>query len=76
MKKLYTTFMVLCAIFTLSACSSDLQSATQKDMINRSSFIHDYNDSDDSHNFKLTIEKDYTYTLYIRIMNSPSLKLK
>lgn len=35
-------------------------------MINRSSFIYDYNDSDDSHDFKLTIEKDYTYTLYIK----------
>lgn len=69
MKKLYALLAVisLVSIFLLSACKSDPEKSTRKDMLKCGEFYYDYNDNgDDSYDFKLTFKKDYTYSLYIK----------
>lgn len=69
MKKVSTILTIIGSVLLLSACTGDPEIATQKDMINQGEFFLDYNvngDTDPSHDFKLTMKKDYTYSLYIK----------
>lgn len=72
MKKLTALFASLLAVVStvsllfLTACKSDPETATQKDMLKHSVFVYESPDGDESHNWKLTMNKNNTYTLYIK----------
>lgn len=54
------------SIFLLSACKSDPETATQKDMLKYSPFSCEFSVGGESNDFKLTLNKDNTYSLYIK----------
>lgn len=65
MKKILTIITVISSVLTLSSCKSNPETATQKDMIKYGEFICEVN-IDGLQDFKLTMNKDYTYSLYIK----------
>lgn len=69
MKKLSAILAVVAALslFLLSGCTGNPERATQRDMLRHGEFFCNYTpDNDESHDFKLTINKDKTYSLYIK----------
>lgn len=69
MKKLSVIFaaIAIASMFVLSACTGDPVKSTQKDMLKYGEFVCVYGlDDDKSHDFKLTMNKDNTFSLYIK----------
>lgn len=65
MKKIFTIFIIISSLLLLSACKSNPEMEVQKEMVKYGEFICKTN-SDEMDDFKLTMNKDYTYTLYIK----------
>lgn len=68
MKKslVFVSVMFITLLLVFSACITDPVKATEKDMLKYGEFFTDYNIGNEAVRFKLTLNKDHTYSLYIK----------
>lgn len=62
--------IAILSLLVFAACSDSAQS-TEKEIIKHKNFYCDY-DGDEAHRFQLTMNRDYTYSLYIKDYARPN----